>query len=128
MTQGYYRFPTIFKDRIVFVSEDDLWQVPALGGRAERLTAGLGLCTYPSFSPDGKLLAFIGREEGKEDVYVMPSTGGQVQRLTYICDWRSRIAGWTPAGEIVFCTNHRQPIFRWQELWSVKPDGSSLTH
>lgn len=125
MNQGYFRFPTIFEDRIVFVSEDDLWQVSSAGGRAERLTAGLGLCTYPAFSPDGKSIAYIGREEGKEEVYVLPSSGGQSQRLTFICDWRSRLAGWNREGEIIFCTNHRQPIFRWQELWAVKPTGEA---
>jgi tricorn protease len=123
MNHGYYRFPTIFEDRIVFVSEDDLWQLPASGGRAERLTAGLGLCTYPAFSPDGTKLAYIGREEGQEEVYLIPACGGPSQRLTFIGDWRSRVAGWNPAGEIIFCTNHHQPIFRWQELWKVPSGG-----
>src|SRR5688572_27804134 len=34
---GYFRYPTIHEDTIVFVSEDDLWMVPAEGGRAWRL-------------------------------------------------------------------------------------------
>src|SRR5262245_49296235 len=37
-SQGYVRFPTIYRDRVVFVAEDDLWQVSSEGGRAERLT------------------------------------------------------------------------------------------
>jgi len=28
MIKGYYRFPTIYNDKVVFVSEDDLWLVP----------------------------------------------------------------------------------------------------
>jgi tricorn protease len=39
--QGYYRFPTINGDCIVFVGEDDLWTVPASGGMARRLTSNL---------------------------------------------------------------------------------------
>lgn len=39
---GYYRFPTIHDDTVVFVSEDDLWTVSAQGGVARRLTSGLG--------------------------------------------------------------------------------------
>ncbi len=35
-TQGYYRYPTIRGEQVVFVSEDDLWTVPASGGVARR--------------------------------------------------------------------------------------------
>ena len=61
-TQGYYRFPTIHNDAVVFVSEDDLWTVSAHGGVARRLTSGLGSASYPSLSPDGKWIAFSGRD------------------------------------------------------------------
>lgn len=40
MTAGYYRFPTINQETIIFVSEDDLWTVPRTGGIARRLTNG----------------------------------------------------------------------------------------
>lgn len=30
--KGYYRNPTLHADTVVFVCEDDLWTVPALGG------------------------------------------------------------------------------------------------
>ena len=125
MSQGYYRFPAVYGEKIVFVCEDDLWEVPVEGGKAHRLTANLGLITYPAFSPDGQHLAFVGREEGQEDIYVIPAAGGQTRRLTYQGDWRTRTAGWTPDGRVIFCSNYRKPIFRWQELWTVDPEGSA---
>jgi tricorn protease len=63
MPQGYYRYPTLYRDIVVFVSEDDLWTVSADGGVARRLTSNLGEVSRPSLSPDRKLLAFVVRGE-----------------------------------------------------------------
>lgn len=38
-TEGYLRQPDLHGDEIVFVSEGDLWLVPAAGGLAHRITA-----------------------------------------------------------------------------------------
>ena len=81
MSHGYYRLPTLHSDRLVFVSEDDLWAVPTAGGVARRLTANLGAVSAPFFSPDGATLAFTGREEGHAEVYVMETMAGWVNVL-----------------------------------------------
>jgi len=108
VAEGYYRFPTIHRDTIVFVSEDDLWQVARQGGTARRLTSNLGEVTYPVLSPNGEWLAFVGREEGVTEVYVMPAEGGRARRLTYL-NTQCRVVGWTPDGQqIIFASNYGQ--------------------
>src|SRR5688500_8095753 len=109
MTSGYYRFPTIQQETVVFVSEDDLWSVSVGGGVARRLTSNLGEVTYPMLSPNGELLAFVGREEGAAEVYVMPATGGSARRLTYLSS-NPRVVGWLPnSSSILFTSSYRQP-------------------
>src|SRR5690349_5910185 len=100
---GYYRCPTVHADTIVFVCEDDLWSVGTSGGVARRLTAVRGECAFPRFSPDGSQLAFVGRDEGQPEVYVMPATGGAAKRLTFLGAELVYTCGWLPDGNsIVF--------------------------
>ncbi|MEL6382483.1 MAG: S41 family peptidase, partial [Cyanobacteria bacterium J06626_18] len=116
-------FPTIHSDRVVFVCEDDLWSVPVAGGGAVRLTANLGEVKAPMFSPDGSQLAFIGREEGHAEVYVMPSAGGNARRLTFL-GANTMVAGWSQDGQsILFASNASQPFPRLMELHSVSAEG-----
>lgn len=123
--QGYIRFPTIHNNSIVFVAEDDLWQVSSTGGRAERLTAGAGATSYPRFSPDGAWLAFLGAEEGPEEVFVMAAEGSEAQRLTF--QGANRIAGWSQdSTNIIFASSSNSPHQREDHLHSVRRDGGEV--
>src|SRR5579864_3905226 len=114
LSQGYVRYPTIHQDRIVFVSEDDLWLISSEGGRAERLTAAVNEINHPRFSPDGQLLAFVGEDEGPTEVYVMPALGGPAQRLTYQAN-NCRVLGWSPDGEeILYASSAGQYMHNFQ--------------
>ena len=119
---GYYRYPSIYKDKIVFVAEDDLWLVNANGGKARRLTANLGEVSHPFFSPDGKWIAFIGREEGDIEVYLMPASGGPAKRLTYLGK-NTIVLGWKE-GKIIFASNAGQPFRHLLWLYEVNMEGS----
>ncbi len=122
MTVGYFRFPTISGNRVVFVSEDDLWNVAANGGTAHRLTSNLGAVSYPTLSPDGSQLAFIGREEGASEVYLMAAQGGSARRLTFLGS-DAQVAGWTPDGtSILFASTYGQPAGHPMALFSIAAD------
>ena len=119
---GYLRFPTVHRDTVVFVCEDDLWTVPTIGGRAWRLTAGVAEASNPRFSADGSQLAFVGAEEGPPEVYVMPATGGVARRLTYQAATLCLVSGWDPTGAIIYSSNAGLPHRRgW--LHRIGPEG-----
>ncbi len=103
--EGYYRWPALHDDTIVFSAEGDLWAVSASGGAARRLTTHPGEERYPKISPDGKIVAFTASYEGPAEVYTMPLVGGLPQRWTYESD-DSIATGWTPNNELVYTTTH----------------------
>ena len=68
---------------VIFAFEGDLWKANVNDGQASRLTAMQGYETSPRVSPDGKWIAFTGRQYGNPDVFVMPVNGGDVRQITY---------------------------------------------
>jgi len=124
MIEGYYRFPTVYKDKVVFVSEDDLWLVPLQGGDAVRLSSSLNELIYPHFSPDGKWIAFLGKEEGFWEVYKMSATGGVTERLTYSFNFRSSISGWSKDGNYIYYNScFQEPFYKNSTLYKIHKNG-----
>ncbi len=113
---GYYRYPAIHGDTVVFTAEGDLWQVGVAGGLALRITTHPGQETHAAFSPDGKMIAFSATYEGPTEVYTMPATGGLPQRRTFD-GGTAIVAGWTPDGKVLYTTRR----------YSTLPDDQLLT-
>ena len=100
---GYYRFPAIHGQTVVFVAEGDLWKVGLNGGTAARLTTHLAEETNPALSPDGQTIAYTARYEGPAEVYTIPIEGGLPKQHT----WEgvgATVVGWTADGKIIYAT------------------------
>ena len=122
MNDAYLRQPTLHGDTVVFVSDDDLWRVGSSGGVAQRLTAGLSEPATPCLSPDGRWLAYIGRDEQHPEVMLMPAAGGPARRLTWLGP-DTQVRGWTPQGDILFVSTWGQPFFRNHQAYTIAPAG-----
>jgi tricorn protease len=102
-TLGYYRYPALHGNTLVFAAEGDIWRVDFQGGTAQRLTTHPGEETHPAISPDGQTLAFSATYEGPTEVYTMPLEGGVPTRWTYESD-SSIVVGFTPDGRLIYTT------------------------
>ena len=118
--------PAVSDKAIVFAYAGDLWTVPREGGDARRLTAGVGLETYPVFSPDGQTVAFAGEYEGNLDVYTVPAAGGQPTRITHHPDPDAPV-GWTPDGKNILFRSPRASAARYLRIFSVPAAGGQPT-
>jgi tricorn protease len=100
---GYYRFPAISGQTVVFTAEGDLWRVPVTGGIAQRLTTHPSEESHAAISPDGRTIAFSAAYEGPTEVYTMPIDGGRPVRRTFD-GANALVVGWTPDGKVLYST------------------------
>ncbi len=68
---------------VIFAFEGDLWKANVSDGQATRLTAMQGYETSPRVSPDGRWVAFTGRQYGNGDIFIIPINGGDVKQITW---------------------------------------------
>ncbi len=116
----------------------DLWIVSARGGEPRRLTRERGSVSSPSFSPDGKQIAFVGNEHGdraagrNSALFVVPARGGAPRATS--ADLDRNVSGnaafgdpfqWSPdGGSILFLAGQRGAVPIWRvelESGSAKP-------
>ena len=109
---------------VVFDMLGDIYTMPVGGGEARQLTTGLGFDTQPTFSPDGRSIAFISDRSGADNVWVMKSDGSGARALT-----RSDDVGvfaspaWNTQGTGLFVSRYYADVNNYA-LVSVGLDGS----
>lgn len=127
------RFPATNGQEVVFSYGGDLYKASINGGEAQRLTSHVGYEMLARFSPDGKQIAFTGQYDGNTEVFLIPSTGGQPERLTYTStnsrdDLGDRmgpnnmVLTWTRDGKRIVYRNRINDSFQ-GKLWTVSKEG-----
>lgn len=114
------QYPNTSKTEITFTYAGDIYTAPISGGNARKLTSHSGLELMPRFSPNGDSIAFSGEYDGNREVYVMPSNGGQPQRLTFSADMPHMAERQGPDKIIMQWTKDSKILFRSRaESWNV---------
>jgi Tol biopolymer transport system component len=83
---------------VLYNTSDDwhLWKVSIDGGEPSRLTEYYA--ASPSVSPDGKMIACVGRTESKRELLILPFDGGATLKRLDFDGWSSRLH-WTADGK-----------------------------
>jgi len=117
--------PAISKTHVAFIYAGDLWVANIDGTGVKRLTSDEGVESNPTFSPDGRLIAFSAQYDGNTDAFVIPVEGGVPTRLT----WHPGpdiVQGFSPDGSSVLFTSPRAVFTgRYTQLFTVKATGGA---
>ena len=123
----YVRYPDINSDgsQIAFSYQGDIWTVPAIGGKATRLTLHEAYDGYPFWSNDDKQIAFSSKRYGNYDLFIMSADGGFPKRLTYHSA-NDIISDFTTEDELFFTTGRLfRQVERDGEISSISTDGGT---
>ena len=92
------------------------------GSNQTRLTDNSAIDSLPSWSPDGKKIAFASDRDGDYDIYVMDIDGSNQVNITDISE-KQIDPSWSPDGSKIAFTNVTfnglvKEIFMMDSIWS----------
>jgi Tol biopolymer transport system component len=99
---------------IVFDLLGDLYTLPITGGEATRIMGGLSFESQPTWSPDGKSIAFLTDRTGVENLWVANADGSNPRAVSKDTKTNDRpqimvSPAWTPDGEFIVVSKSRPP-------------------
>jgi Tol biopolymer transport system component/imidazolonepropionase-like amidohydrolase len=115
---------------VVFDLLGDLYTMPAAGGAATRIVGGLSFESQPTFSPDGKTIAFLTDRTGVENLWIANADGSSPRAVSKDEKTNDRpqimaSPAWTPDGEYLVVSKARAPDPGTFWLFMYHRDGGS---
>jgi tricorn protease len=109
-------------NRAVFSARGDLFTLPAEHGNTRNLTETSDADEdHPSWSPDGKTIAYTTDGSGEQQIAVRPAEGGPEKTLTHFERGYFYGPRWSPDGKLLAFSDHEH------RLWLVPVAGGEPT-
>lgn len=107
----------------------DVHVLPAAGGEPRRLTIDPANGMYPSWSPDGRRLAFMSWRNGKTELFTMNADGSDQQRLVSMDRGDAVDPRWSPDGSTIAFVHLPDGMNGTAAVvCTVNADGTALRH
>lgn len=87
-----------------------LWLAPADGGAPRKLTSGARKDHHPSWSPDGRWIAFASDRDGDVQIYTIAVDGGEARKFTSVAV-EADSPVWSPDGARIAFISEVYPEF-----------------
>jgi len=101
----------------------DVWVADADGGNPRRLTKHPADDLSPTWSPDGRRIAFVSNRAGSPQIYVMNADGSDARRLTFQGNY-NQTPQWSPRGDLIaFTARDERKVF---DIFVVSPDTGKI--
>ena len=99
---------------ILFDLLGDLYTMPISGGDATRIMGGLSFESQPTWSPDGKTIAFLTDRSGVENLWIADADGSSPRAVSKDGRTNDRpqimvSPAWTPDGQYILVSKSRPP-------------------
>lgn len=108
VTEGTWMSLDVSPDgkEIVFDLLGDIYTMPIGGGAAKNLTTGAVWDMQPTFSPDGKLIAYTSDRAGGDNIWVMNRDGSSPRQVTKESFRLLNSPAWSPDSRTIAARKH----------------------
>jgi len=110
---------------IVFDLLGDIYTLSVDGGKATRLTSGQAFDAQPTWSPDGKTIAYISDRNGSDNIWLMDADGSHQRILTREEQRQFVSPAWTPDGKFVVVSKNGALFGSQYDLYMYHKDGGT---
>ena len=94
-----------------------IWTLPAVGGAARAITDGFDDAHHPTWSPDGRVIAFQGYRDGSYDIWAVDAAGTN-QRTITTGAYDDREPAWSHDGSRIAFSSDRDSTGNY-DIWTV---------